>query len=93
MNVDASELAVAATNMKVAEGALEEDFPMIAPLYIRLRAYINESMGEIISNTITTHTANNKSCFECSSASFNLFAPSSLPTIIEIAAAWAAKII
>lgn len=53
MNVDASELAVAATNMKVAEGALEEDFPMIAPLYIRLRAYINESMGEIISNTIS----------------------------------------
>ena len=53
MNVDASELAVAATNMKVAEGAHEEDFPMIAPLYIRLRAYINESMGEIISNTIS----------------------------------------
>lgn len=53
MNVDASELAVAATNMKVAEGVLEEDFPMIAPLYIRLRAYINESMGEIISNTIS----------------------------------------
>ena len=53
MNVDASELAVAATNMKVAEGAIEEDFPMIDPLYIRLRAYINESMGEIISNTIS----------------------------------------
>lgn len=53
MNVDASELAIAATNLKVAEGATEEDFPLTSTLYIRLRAYLNENLGEIISNTIS----------------------------------------
>lgn len=53
MDVDASELAVAATNLKIAAGALEEEFPLTTTLYIRLRAYLNENLGEIISNAVS----------------------------------------
>lgn len=37
MNVDASEIAVAVTNLAVAEGKTEADFPLVAPLYVRDR--------------------------------------------------------
>lgn len=52
MNVDASELAIAVTNLKIAEGATEEDFPLTSTLYLRLKASLNENLGVITSNTI-----------------------------------------
>lgn len=57
MEVAADELAVAATNLKVAEGSLEEDFPMELPLYIRLKASLGTDQfgterGVIRSNVI-----------------------------------------
>lgn len=56
MAVDASEVAVAATNMHVAQGKLEDDFPIVAPLYVRVTASLNsatETITSITSNTIT----------------------------------------
>ena len=52
MNVDASEIAVAATQMKVDEGVKEEQFPIDAPLYIRLKAALGNGLGEVNSNVI-----------------------------------------
>lgn len=57
MNVAADELAVAATNLKVAAGATETDFPMISELYIRVRASLGtdqfgEELGMICSNIV-----------------------------------------
>lgn len=53
MNVDASEIAVAATNLAVAEGIDESQFPLITKLYIRLVAELNSATG-----TVSTITSN-----------------------------------
>jgi len=59
MNVDVSELAVAATTMAVEAGYSGEDFPLDIPLYLRLRAYLPNATGaqakggDIVSNSIT----------------------------------------
>lgn len=52
MNVDASEIAVAATQMKVDEGVREEEFPLDTPLYIRLNAILGNGLGKVSSNVI-----------------------------------------
>ena len=52
MNVDAQELAVAATQMKVDAGVPEELFPLDTPLYIRLKASLAKGLGEVYSNII-----------------------------------------
>ena len=51
MNVDASEIAVAATNLAVAEGIDESQFPLITKLYIRLVAELNSATGTVSSIT------------------------------------------
>ena len=59
MNVDASEIAVAVTNLAVAEGKTEADFPLVAPLYIRLVAELNsatQTIKSITSNVIELPT-------------------------------------
>lgn len=58
MNVDAEEIAVAATNLKVAEGAVESEFPMETALYFRLKATLGtdqfgNELGAIYSNVIS----------------------------------------
>ena len=58
MNVAADELASAITNLKVAEGGTEADFPMVTSLYIRLTASVGtdqfgNALGNITSNVIT----------------------------------------
>ncbi len=59
MNVDVSELAVAATTMAVEAGYDGDQFPLDIPVYIRLRAYLPNATGaqaksgDIISNVIT----------------------------------------
>lgn len=55
MNVDASEIALAMTNMAVAAGKTEADFPLTATLYVRATATIKgatASHGTITSNQI-----------------------------------------
>lgn len=55
MEVDASEMALAVTNLSVEQGKLEEDFPVITPLYVRVRAEIvsvSETVASITSNVI-----------------------------------------
>ncbi|BEG98192.1 SusF/SusE family outer membrane protein [Bacteroides sedimenti] len=53
MNVDASEVAVAATNLALAEGKTEADFPLITKVYVRLKAALTNGMGAIYSNPVT----------------------------------------
>ena len=58
MNVAADEIAVAATTLKVAEGALDADFPMETTLYFRLKASVGKDqfgneLGVIYSNIIS----------------------------------------
>ena len=58
MNVAADEIAVAATNLKVAEGAVDTDFPMETALYFRLKASVGtdqfgKELGTIYSNVIS----------------------------------------
>lgn len=52
MNVDASEFAVAATNLAVAEGMTEDMFPYVGNVYVRVNAKLREGLGEITSNII-----------------------------------------
>ena len=52
MQVDASEIAVAATQLKVDAGVPEEQFPIDAPLYVRLNAVLGNGLGEVFSNVI-----------------------------------------
>ena len=52
MNVDASEFAVAATNLAVAEGMTEDMFPYVGNVYVRVNAKLQEGLGEITSNII-----------------------------------------
>ena len=47
MNVDASEIAVAATNLAVAEGIDESQFPIITRLFIRVVAELNSATSTI----------------------------------------------
>ena len=59
MNVDASEIAVAVTNLAVAEGKTEADFPLVAPLYVRVVAELNsatQTIKSITSNVIELPT-------------------------------------
>ena len=51
MNVDASELAVALTNLYVALGKAEADFPLQTKTYIRLVAELNSATSTIASIT------------------------------------------
>ena len=53
MNVDASEIAVAATNLALANGKTETDFPLTTGVNIRLKAALTNGMGAIYSNSIT----------------------------------------
>ena len=56
MNVDASEMAVALTNLAVAEGKTEADFPLEGHINIRLVAELNsatETVASITSNIIS----------------------------------------
>lgn len=52
MDVISSELAVAATNLKVQAGVTEEEFPIETALYVRLKAQLNESQGVTYSNSV-----------------------------------------
>ena len=47
MNVDASEIAVAATNLAVAEGIDESQFPIMTRLFIRVVAELNSATSTI----------------------------------------------
>ena len=51
MNVDANELAVALTNLYVANGKAEADFPLQTKTYIRLVAELNSATSTIASIT------------------------------------------
>ena len=52
MNVVASELAVTVTNMLVAEGKRDTDFPMTTIVKIRLKGELSEGQGTVYSNPI-----------------------------------------
>lgn len=52
MNVDASEIAVAATNLALANGKTETDFPLTTGVNIRLKAALTNGMGTIYSNSV-----------------------------------------
>lgn len=52
MDVDAQELAVAATNMLLENGRTEQDFPIVQPLYVRLKSSLGNGVGEVFSNII-----------------------------------------
>lgn len=59
MNVDANEIAVALTNFKVAEGLLEDAFPVTETVYVRLVAEVSsatEVVASITSNVITLNS-------------------------------------
>lgn len=51
MDVNASELAVAVTNLAVAAGKKEADFPLTAPLYIRAVAQLTSATSTVASIT------------------------------------------
>lgn len=56
MDVDASEMAVALTNLAVAQGKVEDDFPVTTSLYVRAIASLSsatETISSITSNVIT----------------------------------------
>ncbi len=53
MEVDASEVAVAQTNLALEEGKTESDFPLTSKLYVRLKAVLTNSAGEIYSNSVS----------------------------------------
>jgi len=58
MNVAADEIAVAATNLKVAAGATDAEFPLETALHFRLKASVGtdqfgNELGAIYSNVIT----------------------------------------
>lgn len=55
MAVDASEMALAVTDMEVAQGKVEADFPITTSLYVRVIAELasaTETIASITSNTI-----------------------------------------
>lgn len=52
MNVNASEIAVSATNLLVAAGKTEADFPLTTPICIRLKGELSEGQGTVYSNSI-----------------------------------------
>ena len=52
MNVVASEMAVTLTNMLVAEGKREADFPMSTTVKLRLKGELSEGQGTVYSNPI-----------------------------------------
>lgn len=57
MNVDAAELASTLTNLYVAKGKQEKDFPITAPVYIRINAVQTTADGKDIEGTsITSNT-------------------------------------
>lgn len=57
MDVDASEIAVAATNLSLAAGKTEADFPYVGPLYIRLTAAVANTL--IVQSDINTVITSN----------------------------------
>ncbi|WP_321479638.1 SusF/SusE family outer membrane protein [uncultured Bacteroides sp.] len=52
MNVSASEIARAATNLALSNGKAEDEFPITTKLYVRLKAALTDGKGEIYSNAI-----------------------------------------
>ena len=52
MNVDASEIATAATTMALANGKKEDEFPIVTKMYVRLKAALTTGTGEIYSNVV-----------------------------------------
>ncbi len=52
MHVDAMEMAVALTQKLVDAGRTEVEFPVTTPLYVRLRASLGDSIGEVFSNVV-----------------------------------------
>lgn len=57
MKVNASEIAVSTTNLLVAAGKTEADFPLTTPVYIRLKGELSEGQGTVYSNTIDINTS------------------------------------
>lgn len=51
MDVDAAELAAALTQQELAAGKTEEDFPMVIPVYFRVKASMVNSAGETVPGT------------------------------------------
>lgn len=52
MKVSASEMAVSTTNLLVASGKTEADFPLTTPIYVRLKGELSEGQGIVYSNSI-----------------------------------------
>lgn len=52
MEVDASEVAVAATNLSILAGKEESDFPYVGKIYTRLVASVANGMNQIASNAV-----------------------------------------
>lgn len=51
IELDAQEVASTLTDLKVQEGAVEEDFPMNIPVYFQAEAVINTTTGVTLENT------------------------------------------
>ncbi len=56
MEVVASEMAVSITNLQVAEGKTDVDFPMTTPIYVRLKADLSNCDATVYSNNIEIET-------------------------------------
>lgn len=56
MEVIASEMAVSVTNLKVADGKTDADFPMTTSVYIRLKADLSNVEATVYSNTVNIDT-------------------------------------
>lgn len=52
MDIDANELAVATTNLMLADGKTETDFPLNTSIYVRLKSSLRSGVGEVYSNPI-----------------------------------------
>jgi hypothetical protein len=53
MDVDAKEIAAAASQLLLNKGSMESDFPVVCPMYIRLKAGLTNGSGIIYSNAVT----------------------------------------
>lgn len=56
MGVVASEMAVSITNLQVAEGKTDADFPMTTSIYVRLKADLSSCDATVYSNVIDIET-------------------------------------
>ena len=80
ISVDPSLLATALTNLEVAKGKTEADFPMDIPVYIRLRANMQTELSEDVEGT---EVLSNIICLSNVHLTYAL-APVALPTSIYI---------